>query len=290
MGKLYRENEFKVVGTLVSADNKIGARKSDGLGYIVTTAVVKVEVAGQKNRDFEITFKSNEKTTAGQPNKLYETYSKLPNLQGKKVEISGEIKESRFWSNNTGQIISVQKLEGKWVKGALPTEPDEASFIVGGFIARELQEKKNKDNEIYRYDLMIGQETYADSGVLQMLTLHVNPTAAEVVRGVKNYQAGQTVKLKGSLDWYTEVITREEDSAFGKITKTYPNTYKNFYIEAGSNPLKESDGAFDSATISSLIEAYKAKDATLMQSAASTAPEQPVVNEAPVTKRQTSLI
>ena len=288
--KFYRKNEFKVVGTLVSADVKLGNRKSDGAGYVVTTTVVKVDIAGQRPREFEITFKSNEKTVAGQPNKLYATYSSLPNLVNKKVEISGELSESRFWSDNSGQIISAQKLQGKWVKGVLPTAVDESSFAIGGFVVRELQEKLDKNKNIYRYDLMLGQETYAGSNKLQMITLHVDPTAAEVVRGVKNYQAGQTVMVTGSLVWYTEMVTREEDSAFGKITKTYPNTYKNCFIEAGSNPVKPEEGAFDAATISSLIEAYKANDAVLMQGAEEKGNDQPVVNAAPVTKRQTSLI
>jgi len=281
-------NEFKVVGTLMSADVKFGNYKSNGAGYVTVTTVVKSNIGG-KDREYEINFKANQLTTQGVASKLFDTYSKLPDLVNKKVEISGEIVESRFFSSNAGQLISTQKLAGKWVKGVLPTAVDEGSFTVTGFIVKTLVERKNKANEIYRYDLMIGQETYEDSGKPQMLTLHVDPTATNVVTGVKQYNVGQTVKFAGSLDFFTELVTKQEDSAFGTITKTYSNTQKNFFIEAGSHPFTADQGAFDQAKIATLIEAYKANDTTLMQKKEAVA-DAPVVNEAPVTKRQTSLI
>lgn len=287
MGNLYRENSFKVVGTLLSANVQTGNRKSDGAGFVTTTAIVKSNIGG-KDKEYEIVFRSNEKTVDGNPNKLYATYVDMPSSIGKKVEINGEIQESRFWSDKAGQIISSQRLNGKWFKGALPTATDEGSFVIGGFIAKELVDKTNKSNEIYRHDVLIGQETYQGSGKLQLINLNVDPSSVQIVNGVRNYKLRQTVKVTGSLDFFSQVTTKNEDSAFGTITKTYTNTQRNFFIEAGSNPMSADEGAFDVETINTLMEAYKANDATLMNSKKSDTPA--VETEAPVTKRQTSLI
>ena len=54
MGNLYRENSFKVVGTLLSANVQTGNRKSDGAGFVTTTAIVKSNIGG-KDKEYEIT-------------------------------------------------------------------------------------------------------------------------------------------------------------------------------------------------------------------------------------------
>lgn len=287
--KLFRTNDFKVVGTLVSAEVTAGNRSSDGAAYISVDATVTSVIDGKTN-EYQIGFYANQLTQEGKTSKLYETYSKLPELINKKVEISGEIRENRFWSKNAGQLVSTQLLSGKWVKGVAVTTVDEGTFSLGGFVAKSIIEKRNKEDEIYRYDVTIAQSNYNGDN-MNVFTIHVDPNDREIVAGVEGYQLGDTVKLIGKLAFYVETVTVEDkNSGFGApMTRTFTNKQRNFYITSGSNPLSD-ESAYDQDAISKLSNAYKAKDIELANNAKLEAPAAPVTNAAPVSKRQTSLI
>jgi len=283
----FKKNEFTLVGTLANADIKLGNRTNDGAGYVSVKAIVTNNING-RNNEFEVEFYAYEMTAKKEVSKLYTNYVEMNKLVGKKVEINGSLKENRYWSNNQGQIISTTTLSGKFIKGALETTPEVATFVIGGFVAKELVEKKNKNNEIYRYDLTIAQTDYTETS-LNMFTLHVNPDETAIVNGVRNYQAGQTIKLDGSLSFTVEEkVVEDTNTAFGKpLPKVYKNKSKNFFIESGSNPIKD-ESSYDSEAIRNLIDAYKAKDVEL--AAGAKKENAPVVKEAPVKTRQTSLV
>lgn len=287
--KLFRVNDFKVVGTLVSAEVTAGNRSSDGAAYVSVDATVTSVIDGKTN-EYQIGFYANQLTQEGKPSKLYETYSKLPELINKKVEISGEIRENRFWSKNAGQLVSTQLLSGKWVKGVAVTTADEGTFSLGGFVAKSIIEKRNKEDEIYRYDVTLAQSNYNGDN-MNVFTIHVDPNDREIIAGVEGYQLGDTVKLIGKLAFYVETVTVEDkNSGFGApMTRTFTNKQRNFYITSGSNPLSD-ESAYGQDTISKLSNAYKAKDIELANNAKLEAPAAPVTNAAPVSKRQTSLI
>ena len=290
--KLFRENSIKIVGRLVDAQSTTGNRKDNGAGYISVDAVVESVINGVPN-EFKINFYTNQLTKDGKASKLYESYSKLPEMIGKKVEIDGEIRENRYWSSNLNQLISTQLLAGKFVKGVVETSVDTASFVMGGFLVRGLTEKKNKKDEVYRYEVTLGQSNYAGNG-MSMYTLHIDPNRAEIVRGVDGlYQVGDTIKFSGSLVFKTETVSVEDNNtAFGApVTKTFTNKQSNYYIESGSNPI-DGESAYSGDVIKTLIEAYKANDVKL-QNASSDKGSTPAAstNVAPtVTRRQTSLI
>lgn len=286
--KLFKVNDFKVVGTLTNAEVTIGNRTTDGAGYVSVDATVSSVIDGKTN-EYQIGFFANQLTKEGKPSKLYETYSKMAELIDKKVEITGEIRENRFWSKNAGLLVSTQLLSGKWVKGVAATTADEGTFSIGGFVAKSIMEKRNKDEEIYRYDVTIAQSNYNGDN-MSVFTLHIDPNDREIVAGVEGYQLGDTVKLIGKLAFYVETVTVEDkNSGFGApMTRTFTNKQRNFYITSGSNPLSD-NSAYDQTSIANLSNAYKAKDVELMNSAKKEAPA-PVVKSAPVSTRQTSLI
>jgi len=288
---LLRTNSFKIVGRLSSVDMRPGNRKSDGAGYISGSAVVVSSLGGADNT-FEIRFYTSQNTKDGKVSQLYNSYSKMSELIGKKVQIDGEIRENRFWSKSTNQMASAQQLSGRFVRGVSETTADEATFEVGGFIVEELKEKVNKDNEIYRYDVAIGQANYSGN-MMSKFTLHVNPSDREIINGVKSYRVGDTVRVNGDLNFIVKVVTStaKNEGGFGEgITRTFTNKISNFFIQGGSSVITDSaQGAYPSDVIRSLVSAYKAHDVELMNAAKDGGSE--AVEEASVvTSRQTSLI
>ena len=288
--KLFRTNTFKVVGRLLNTDVRTGTLKSNGQEYISIDVTVQSTIGG-KNNEFEISLFANKLTKDGKPSQLYTSYSKLPELVNKKVEISGDIRENRYFSSNLNQIISAQQLNGRWVRGVADSSADEATYELGGFIVKSLVERQNKAGEVYRYDLTIAQSNYAGNG-LSMYTLHVDPSRRDILAGVEGYNVGDTVRLNGNLNFTVETVTAasNNDGGFGEpVTRTYTNKQKNFFIEGGSAPIQD-DTAYDNVTIKTLIDAYKANDVALTAKGSTSTSAAPAVKDAPVTRRQTSLI
>ena len=288
--KLFRTNTFKVVGRLLNTDVRTGTLKSNGQEYISIDVTVQSTI-GCKNNEFEISLFANKLTKDGKPSQLYTSYSKLPELVNKKVEISGDIRENRYFSSNLNQIISTQQLNGRWVRGVADSSADEATYELGGFIVKSLVERQNKAGEVYRYDLTIAQSNYAGNG-LSMYTLHVDPSRRDILAGVEGYNVGDTVRLNGSLNFTVETVTAasNNDGGFGEpVTRTYTNRQRSFFIEGGSAPIQD-DTAYDNVTIKTLIDAYKANDVALTAKGSTSTSAAPAVEDAPVTRRQTSLI
>lgn len=292
--KLLRENSIKIVGKLTDAQVTLGNRKDNGQGYVSVDATIESVIGGVSN-EFKVGFYASQMTKEGKISKLYESYSRLPELVGKKVEVDGEIRENRYYSTNLNQLVSTQLLSGRFVKGVADSTVDVATFVVGGFLVKTPVEKRNKKDEVYRYDVTLGQSNYAGNG-MSMITLHIDPNRRDVVSGVEGlYNVGDTIQFTGSLVFKTEVVIVEDaNTAFGApVTKSYTNRQSNYYIEGGSNPLAD-DRAYPQDVINTLIAAYKAHDVELQSAAASkdsgSAPAASVAATPVVTKRQTSLI
>ena len=119
----------------------------------------------------------------------------------------------------------------------------------------------------------------------------VDPSRRDIIKGVEGYEAGQTVRLNGSLIFKVETVTSEakNEGGFGQaVVRTYTNRTKNFFIEGGSAPITD-ETKYDGATISDLISGYKARDVQLSEKGKAAAPA--AVESTPtVTKKQTSLI
>lgn len=285
-----RKNNVKLVGRLISADMKTGNRKDNGQGYISGTAVVQGTLGGAK-KEYEVSFYANEQTQDKKTSKLYISYSKLSELVGKKIEITGELRENRYYSSNAKQLVSAQQISGRFVRGVSESTEDEASFELGGFVVTELTERKNKNGEVYRYDLQLGQSNYAGNG-MSMFLVSARPSDVEIIKGLKNmYHAGDTVCVNGMLDWTVETVTRaSENVGFGTgAVHTFTNRTRSFWINGGSEVVaKEEDGKYSDSLVRDLISAYKAKDVELMASASEKKAD--VEDKPVISARQTSLI
>ena len=74
---LLNTNTIKIVGKLIDAKVTTGNRKDNGQGYISVDATVCSVINGVEN-EYKIGFYSNQTTKEGQMNKLYESYSHIP--------------------------------------------------------------------------------------------------------------------------------------------------------------------------------------------------------------------
>lgn len=263
---LEKENSFKIIGKLINTDLKTETSVKTGKNYIHGTATVESAI-NNKVCVYTINFYTNELKNDGTVSGLYTSYSKMPQLIGKKVEIIGTIRENRRFDEKQGLMVSSQRLEGRFVSGVKTDTVDKAEWVIGGFIVKTLVEKTNKSGEIYRYDLNVAQANYNDTN-LSVYTLHVDPNNREIVNAVKSLTVGTTYTFNGFLDFTVTTQTKEEknDKGFGKpVVHTYTNNIRNFFIEGG-NP---SEDIYETDIRTDLISAYKAHDVELEAAAKS---------------------
>lgn len=296
--KFESSNYFKVVGTLVKADVKTGTMKANGEEYVSVKATVESLINNEKNT-YDIDFFSAKLTKADDKgnraeSQLYTSYVNLPTLLNKKVEVTGSISEDRYVNKQNNTLVSTQKLSGRFVRGTADTTADESTFTIGGFILSGLRQSQNKEGEVYRYSIEVGQENY--SGKLNKFTLHVNPKDGDIVSGLESLGVGTTFKFVGTLNFITQTQTVEQPAVFGKpIVRTYTNTYRNYYIESGSN---EDIIEYPDDVVTKLISDYKANDTELLNNAktvatpvtAHTAAPAATPAQKPLSTRQRSLL
>lgn len=281
-----KTNSIKIIGRLVDSNLKIDRRKDNGAGFITGTITLQSVIEGETKK-FEISLNANELTQKKEPNKLYVSYSKLPELVGKKIEVRGEMRESRFWSNNSKQMLSSTKLRGRFVRGVAETENDMATFEFGGFVTSPLTEKKNKDNEIYRYDISVAQTDYSGN-MLNVCTFHVKPTDREMIKGLQTaVQPGLTIRLNGNLDFTETIVTTQAKATIGTgAIRTYTNKAHNLWLQGAD--LVTGDGVYSQEVERDLISAYKARDEEIKINGESSSGD--VEDKPAVTGRQSALI
>jgi hypothetical protein len=74
-----------------------------------------------------------------------------------------------------------------------------------------------------------------------------------------------TVSVRGNISIINEDVEVSEKTAFGESTRVYHNTYKNYLIQTGSQPLDK--GAYSPQDILELTRAYD-DDGIAIQNAA----------------------
>lgn len=290
---LLKSNSFRIVGKLEQVELETKVSKQTSATYISGNIVVSNEIDGKKCI-YDISLYANELTNDKKPSQLFKTYSNLNMLVGKKVQIDGSIRENRYFNTKAEQMVSSQQLSGKFIKGVPENSVDCATWEVGGFVLTEPVEKANKDGEVYGYDISLAQANYREDNLCQF-TFRADPTQTNIVNGIKSYQAGDTIILKGKMYFTEETVTVESDSegGFGEpIIRTYVNKQKNWYITGGSQVIRD-NRSYANETIRNLVSAYKAKDAELIEQAKSKVSDdepQAVETNVKPTTRQTSLL
>lgn len=291
---LQRKNTFKIVGTLTDITKTTqGMHTSNGMPYIHATLLIRSSINNEMN-DFEIDFWANQNTATGKANPTYSTLMSIEKYKGQRVSVTGRIVENRFYSARRNQVSSSQRLSGSFISLAKATDIDAATWEVSGFVYESLTERKNKNNEIYAYELKLGQSNYQGNN-MSIMTFQINPAQMAIAKGAGNYQKGQTVDLHGILNFKVTQTTKTENSegGFGEpITRTYTDTIRNYYISGGSAPYTD-DTRYDNDTIHALVESYNAETVNIEEKgkerAASVASTEDASQSA-ITSSQASLV
>lgn len=268
-------NNITITGTLVDASKlRTGIFKrgnSIGKQYISGDVSVKCILDGAENI-IPISLFSSEVTQDGKPSKLFETYSKLPSQVGQRFTFSSAALEEHRYVGQKGEVVRSQRIRGRFVNDARPNEADNATFQLNGYVARGLEEKKNKAGEVYLLELVLGQANYRGDSA-QMFYLNLPLDAIEWKQALlKNYVPGVTVSVDGDIRYITEQKEIETDSGenlFGTpMKKTVINTYRYFYIKHATTPLKMDDpNAYTMDSMQTFKEARSAEDIRLINEA-----------------------
>lgn len=268
-------NEITITGTLVDASKlKTGIFKkgqSAGKQYISGEVSVKCILDGVENI-IPISLFTGEMTQKGEHSKLFDTYSKLPSQIGQRFTFSGAALEEHRYVGQKGEVVRAQRIRGRFINEAKPGEQDVANFRLNGYVARGLEEKKNKNNETYLFEIVIGQSNYRGDSA-QMFYLNLPLDAIEHQRALaKAYTPGVTVSVDGDIRYLTEqreIVAEETSDLFGEpMRKTVINTYRYYYIKHATQPLAANDpNAYTLSDMQGYKEARSAEDARLISEA-----------------------
>jgi hypothetical protein len=289
-------NEINITGTLVDASKvKTGIFKkgqSIGKQYVSGEVLVKCILDGEENI-IPISLFSSEVTQKGETSKLFEAYSKLPSQVGQRFTFTGAALEEHRYVGSKGEVVRAQRIRGRFVNEAKPAEQDSATFRLNGYVARGLEEKKNKKGETYLFEIVIGQANYRGDSA-QMFYLNLPLDAIEHQNAIrKAYTPGLTVSVDGDIRYITEqreIEAEETENLFGTpMKKTVVNTYRYYYIKHATQPLAVGDpNAYTMQDMQSFKEARSAEEAELISNAKSSGAV--ADNDAPLTNKAASLL
>jgi hypothetical protein len=281
-----KQNSFKIVGELVeiNLENKTSPRS--GKDFISGKIVVKSIIDG-RNQLTEVELYSNKFKQDGTPNKLFETYSNLGALLNKRVRVSGELAESRFFSTTNTQLVSTTVNRGRYVAPADTKDVDAADFSFAGYIIKPLYEKNSKDGDLVAYEMVVAQANWNNTKptLIKFTVAKDNKAAIGAIQRL--YEKGMTVSVRGTVSVVTEDVEVSEQTAFGESTRVYHNTYKNYLIQTGSQPLDR--GAYSPQDILELNRAYE-DDGLAIENAAKGQDRAQTTTAAPVKTPRTSLL
>lgn len=281
-------NKVTITGTLVETKlndivikNGVNAGKSAINGEIV----VKCLLDGSEQL-FPIRLFTNEVTAEGKPSKLYTAYKALPSKVGSRITVTGSLSENRFWSEKTNAVASAQTISGRFIADADIKAEDAATFEISGFVARELVEKVNKDNELYVYEMSIAQYDYKEK-YADIFRFHVNKDDVKIAEKImEDYTSGSTVHFYGNLRFLSETIHREIEVAFGSPTvNSFEVTNRYYFITTGEVVITD-ESAYGPDDIKKIKANNTARDLELQNKGA--APK--TVGKTPTGKKGESLL
>jgi hypothetical protein len=262
--ELAKQNSFKIVGDLVEVnlENKTSGRT--GKDFISGKIVIKSLIDGRQQLT-EVELYSNKFKQDGTGNKLFDTYANLGALLNKRVRVSGELGESRFFSTQNSQLVSTVVNRGRYVAAADTGEKDTTDFSFAGYIVKPLYEKNSKDGQLVAYEMLVAQANWNNTkpNLVKFTVAKENKTAVTAIQRL--YEKGMTVSVRGNISIINEDVEVSEKTAFGESTRVYHNTYKNYLIQTGSQPLDK--GAYSPQDILELTRAYD-DDGIAIQNAA----------------------
>ena len=233
--KLLTDNNVKVIGTLTDVEVREGSTK-DGRDYISGKITIK-----SNDKSLQMHFFSMKLTKSGSVSKLYNTYSTLDTLRGHRVEVTGEIDESKIVEGT--QLRRGNTLNAKFIKviSEVDTKADEASFTFAGFVKDNLACVYEQDGATVKdYIITLGQATY-NNGMAKYIRFNVDKANSTAINGIQNnFAVGDSIKIEGSLDFNIETVTNTTQNDFGPDTvKQYQKSTRRYVINSGKKIVDE---------------------------------------------------
>ena len=277
-----KKNEVFIVGELVDVKTDVRT-SSDNKTYISGKVSVKVVVNNVENI-IDASIYANEKTKEGADSKMYKSYLTLDSLIGKRVRITGSLREGAIVDPSSGDVRHFNQIDAKFINAAYSTDvEDKATFEYSGFVVRPIYERKDKEDNLLGYRIEVAQANWNDTNcfVIRFDIDKDDTQKAAVIEA--NYIAGATVEFSGNLGAVSTIEVKTVEADFGDpITKTFAKTDKTYSIVSGNLPLASDDErAYSDAMIKTLIAAYKQADVDRVEKARNSAePEATIDNGA----------
>lgn len=249
--KVLKNNKFFVIGELVEYNLEVKA-DNEGREYISGDVVVKSKV---KDQDvlLPIDFYSRAKKEDGTDNKLFNSYVALKDKVGQRVKIQGELRENRFFQEDTGQVISYTRMSGTFINNVRSNEEDKSYFTFVGYVVSPVSERLNQDGELIHHEIILAEENYSGEFPVYIKFSIESKKVAKTIDEL--YNKGDTVRVNG---YYTvDVVEREivHETAFGEPDKQVSvSSFRNIVITSGTYPLEE--GNYSQERIAELDKAY----------------------------------
>lgn len=276
VSKLLKDNRIWITGELAEYDLSIKEDR-EGKTYISGQVIVKSIINEEENL-IPIDFFSRKEKQDGTPNKLFASYVAMESKIGKRVSIQGEIQENRFYQESSGQVISYNRVAGRFVNDARQNQEDRADFTFSGYVVAPISERLDKDGKLIFHEITLAESNYNGELPVYVKFTVKNPKTADVMADL--YQKGNTVKINGIYQVETSSEEVTEETAFGEpVKRVYTSTFRNFVITSGYEPAEK--GAYEAEDIIVLDKAYAEKGLEIESSAR----EVVVDTDTPTTKR-----
>lgn len=259
--ELVKVNTFKIVGELVENNLEVKTSSKSGKDFISGKIVIKSLIDGRAQLT-EVELFSNKFKQDGSSNKLFENYENLGAFMNKRIRVSGELGESRFFSSQNSQLVSSPVNRGRFIAAAETKDKDVAEFSFAGYVVKPLYERTGKDGNLINHEIVIAQANYDDSKPVY-IKFSVDKDNRQAVRAIQDlYDTGVTVSIRGNINVISEDVEVEEVTAFGESTRVYHNTYRSYMITTGSQPMTDR-GVYSPQDIAKLTRAYDDEGRTI---------------------------
>lgn len=228
-------NSVTIVGTLMEVRNlregTIRNGANTGHNYISGDAIMSCN-----EKKIPISFFSVDTTKAKTHSKLYDSYKELSSIVGQRICWSNASLEERRFISKKHDITSSQRIKGRFYNEAPANRPDTATFQLNNvFIAKSIEAKKDKNDNVYSEELDVGQQNYNNSSA-SMFKMNVGIDELEKIKKISSLNPGTTISLNGHISVEvknTEVKSDEKgENLFGEAeVKSYTNTYYSYIID-----------------------------------------------------------
>lgn len=263
--KIIKENKVWITGELLEYGLETKVDKN-GHEYISGQIVIKSIINGNEQL-IPIDFYSRAVTQAGTPNKLFATYLAMENKVGKRITVQGEIQENRFFQENSGQVISYNRIAGRFVNDAKSNQEDTADFSFMGYVVAPIAERLDKEGKLLYHEIIFAEANYSGDFPIHVKLTVKNEKIANKIAEI--YPKGTTTKINGRYEIETTSNEVSEETAFGEpMKRVYTSTFKHFVVSSGTEPTDK--GAYTPEYIAELEAAYAARGVEIESAARET--------------------